>query len=501
MASLEELRNERIKKMNALIEAGHNPYPASVERDVTLAEAVSAFAKLSKRKKPLTIVGRVMSLRGQGGLIFFDLDDGSGLPERGSQSGRLQALLKKDDVGDASFNLFSDTVDIGDFLECSGSLFVTKRGEKTLALKKWRMIVKSLRPLPDKWHGLTDVDERFRKRYIDLLLEGEVKKRLLLRSALIREMRAFLDKRGFLEVETPVLQPMYGGASAKPFTTHHNALDVDLYLRISDELYLKRLLVGGLTNVYEISKDFRNEGIDMTHYPEFTQLEWYEAYSDAKKQMEVVEDFFKGIIKKLFKKTSIEHGGVTIDFAKKFKVISYFDILRRYALIAEPEKATREELALKAEQLGVPVHPSDTSVKIMDNIYKKACRSKIIQPTFIVDYPVDYLPLAKRQEKNKNLVEAFQLIAGGIELVKAFSELNDPIYPRQRFLKQEEAQKGGDVEAQRLDEDFLEALEHGMPPAGGVGIGIDRLTMLLTDTKNIKEIILFPGMRPKDNRD
>src|SRR3989344_1833588 len=489
MASLEELRNERIKKMNTLIEAGHNPYPVSVKRDVTLLDAVSDFGKLSKRKKPLAVVGRVMSLRKQGGLAFFDLDDGSG---------RLQALLKKDDAGEVSFNLFTDTVDIGDFLECTGSLFTTKRGEKTLAIKEWNMIVKSLRPLPDKWHGLKDIDERFRKRYLDILLEGEVRRRFVLRSALIREMRAFLDKKGFLEVETPVLQPMYGGASAKPFTTHHNALDIDLYLRISDELYLKRLLIGGFTKVYEVSKDFRNEGIDMTHYPEFTQLEFYEAYSDAEKQMQVVEDLFKTLIKKLFKKTSIEHDGSTIDFSKKCKVVSYFDILRRYALITEPENATREELALKAQQLGVRVEPGDTAVKIMDNIYKKACRPKIIQPTFITDYPADYLPLAKKQEKNKKLVDAFQFIAGGIELVKAFSELNDPIDQRQRLEKQEDAQRGGDAEAQRLDEDFLEALEYGMPPAGGVGIGIDRLVMLLTDTKNIKEIILFPGMRPKE---
>lgn len=487
--ALEDLRSVRLAKLKVLEEKGINPYPAGVKQDRELVEVVTDFNKLAKSGKSLTLVGRVMSLRAQGAIIFFHFDDGTG---------RLQGFLKKGDkISDEDFNLFTEVVDVGDFVEVKGTLFLTKRKEKTLHISKWRMAAKSLRPLPEKWHGLQDVEERFRKRYLDTLMNEDVRERFLTRTRIVSEIRKILDGAGYVEVETPALQPIYGGASAEPFVTHHNALDVDLYLRISDELYLKRLLVGGFPKVYEIARDFRNEGIDVTHNPEFTMLEFYEAYSDADKQMAFVEKMLRAVVKSISKSGKIEWNGETINFGKKFAVSSYYDLLKHHALVPNPESITRGELAVMAKQLAVPVDDGDSLYKIMDNIYKKTARPKLIQPTFIVDYPADYLPLAKRKESDKNLVEAFQLVAGGTELVKAFSELNDPIDQRARFENQEKMLAGGERDAQRVDEDYIEAMEYGMPPAGGVGIGIDRLVMLLTNTKNIKEVILFPTMRPK----
>jgi len=499
MASLEEIRQIHLGKLAELKKVGLDPYPIESHQDFTLAEVINNFTKLSK-KKSLTIAGRVMALRPQGALTFLNLNDGTE---------NFQALIKKparttegvqsggDDISTESFDLFNNTVDIGDFLEIKGSLFITKRKEKTLVIKDWAMLAKSLRPLPEKWHGLQDVEERFRRRYLDSLMSKEVRERFVLRARLITEMRKFLDEAGYLEVETPALQNLYGGASAEPFVTHHNALDIDLYLRISDELYLKRMLVGGFPKVYEIAKVFRNEGIDVTHNPEFTMIEFYEAYSDAKKMLIFVEKMFKTLIKKLFKKQTITFNEQEIDFSKKFSVISYFELLKKYALINNSESISIKELTLKAGQLGVSVDEKDSFWKIMDNIYKKICRPKLIQPTFIIDYPVEYLPLAKRQKKNSKLVDAFQLVVGGIELVKAFSELNDPIEQKERFMMQEKNKEAGERDAQSYDEDFIEAMEYGMPPAGGVGIGIDRLMMLLSDQKNIKEVIYFPTMRPR----
>ncbi|OGI69972.1 lysine--tRNA ligase [Candidatus Nomurabacteria bacterium RIFCSPHIGHO2_01_FULL_42_16] len=492
MSSIEEIRKVRLEKLEALRKNGIDPYPIDSNQEFTLEEVFNNFSKLSKRKKSISVVGRVMSLRPQGGLVFLHLNDGTI---------SFQVLIKKDDPpaggGEEAFKLFNDTVDIGDFLEIKGTLFVTKRKEKTLLAKKWRMLSKSLRPLPEKWHGLQDVEERFRKRYLDALMNKEVRDRFILRSRIIAELRNILDDAGYLEFETPVLQPLYGGASALPFKTHHKTLDLDMYLRISDELYLKRLLIAGFPKVYEISKDFRNEGIDATHNPEFTMLEYYESYSDAEKQMIFLEKTLKTLIKKVLGKIKINFASNVIDFGKKFAVISYFDLLRRHAIIPNPETISKEELIIVAHKFGVLFGSQDSFDKILDNVFKKVCRPKIIQPTFIIDYPATYLPLAKRKPENEMLVSAFQMVAGGMELVKAFSELNDPIDQRSRFMHQEKTKEEGEQEAQVLDEDFLEAMEYGMPPSGGVGIGIDRLIMLLTDTHNIKEVIFFPVMRPK----
>lgn len=308
MASIDEIRNERLKKLSILEDAGISAYPIKSSADVTVEEVINGFSKFSKKKKGVTLVGRVMALRGQGAIIFFNIFDGTGT---------FQGLLKKDEIDDKDFELFTSTVDIGDFIEVSGHLFVTKRKEKTILVRNWKMLSKSLRSLPDKWHGLQDVEERFRRRYLDTLMSKEVRDTFVMRSKIVSAIRSFLDTEGYLEVETPILQPIAGGTNAEPFKTHHNALDIDLYLRIAPELYLKRLLVGGFNKVYEIGRNFRNEGIDMTHNPEFTMLEYYEAYSDCEKQMALTEKLIKSVIKKIFKKTTIEYNGSKIDFSKK----------------------------------------------------------------------------------------------------------------------------------------------------------------------------------------
>lgn len=489
MASLDELRKERIKKLEILKNNGINPYPISVDREFTTSAISEDFTKLSKRKKPLTVAGRVMSYRNQGKLVFMNIDDGTG---------SIQGMLKKDEVGEDIFKLFTTTVDIGDFVSLKGSLFTTKTKQKTILVKDWTMIAKSLRPLPDKWAGLKDTEERFRKRYLDTLMSKGAKERFILRSKIITELRNILNENEYLEVETPVLQSHAGGATANPFITHHNALDIDLYLRIAPELYLKRLLVGGFPKVYEIGRNFRNEGIDIAHNPEFTMLEFYESYSDKDMQMVFVEKLLKDVAKKTLGTTTFKFGENKINLSKKFARVTYYDLLKRYALITNPDDLSKTEIGLKAKQLGVDVSKEDSVVKILDNIYKKVCRPKIIDPTFVIDYPVHALPLAKRKEDNKNIVDAFQVVICGIELLKAFSELNDPIDQAERFTEQEKDKKAGDSEAQTTDVSYLEAMEHGMPPSSGVGIGIERLVMLFTDTHNIRDVILFPTLRPKD---
>lgn len=487
MSSLEELRQNRLTKLQKLRDKGINPYPVVSGRNFELSEVIKKFSTLLK-KKSITIAGRIIATRVQGGLAFCDLNDGTAT---------FQGLIKKDEVGEDTFNLFTETVDVGDFIELSGSLFTSKRGEKTLLAKKWKMLAKSLLPLPEKWHGLSDIEERFRKRYLDLIASPDVKKRFLMRSTIVKEIRKFLDDNDFVEVETSMLQPIAGGTNAEPFKTRHNALDVDLFLRIAKELDLKKLLIGGIPKVYEIGRDFRNEGIDVTHNPEFTMVEWYEAYSNAEKQRAFVEKLIRAIVKKVFGGTSFDFDGKQIETKESFAVISYYDMLKRMALLENPENASRDDLALSATRLGVKVEPKDGKEKILDAIYKKTCRPKLISPTFIVDYPANMFPLAKRVEGKPELIDAFQLVIGGMEIVKAFSELNDPIDQAERFAEQERQRVAGDQEAQATDKTFLEALEHGMPPAGGVGIGIDRLVMLLTNQKNIREVILFPTLRPR----
>ncbi|HEY4476516.1 MAG TPA: lysine--tRNA ligase [Candidatus Paceibacterota bacterium] len=488
MASLDELRAERSHKLARLRAVSRDPYPIETKRDVTLGDLNKRFVTLSKRKKPLTVAGRIMGIRHQGVLVFLDLDDGSG---------KIQVLLKQNTIGEPAFDLLIETIDRGDFVTVSGNLGLTKRQERTLFAENWAPLAKTLRPLPDKWHGLSDTEERFRRRYLDSLMDEVVKQRFITRSTIITSLRGFLNQADYLEVETPILQPLYGGASAIPFKTHHEALDLSLYLRISPELYLKRMLMGGFPKVYELSRCFRNEGIDATHNPEFTMLEFYEAYSDATKQRAFVEKLIKKLVKQITKFDHLIYDDQKINFNESFKVIPYFDLLKRQALITDPETADLRELTLKATQFGVTLPTGASRETVMDYIYKKVCRPKIFQPTFVIDYPKNALPLAKSHNDNPTLVDAFQLVIGGLEIAKAFSELNDPLEQAERFVAQKVAQTAGDKEVQAKDQDFLDALEYGMPPAGGIGIGVDRLVMLLTGVTNIREVIYFPTLRPK----
>jgi len=487
MTTIDELRKTRIKKLEAIQKAGFLAYPIKTKRTHRITEALESFANLERTKKEIVLVGRIKSLRVHGGATFFHIEDGKG---------QIQIFLRKDGIGEKAYQFFIDNFDIGDFIEVTGSLFKTKKGEKTLSASGFKMMSKSLLPLPEKWHGLQDVEERYRKRYLDLIFNPEVKKKFELRSMIIQEIREFLKKEGFLEVETPILQPVYGGAKAKPFKTHLNALDVDLYLRIAPELYLKRLLVGGFEKVFEIGKCFRNEGIDRFHNPDFTMLEFYWAYADYKDLMKLTEKLFEFLLKNVFSSTKISYQGKEMDFKSPWPRLEFSQLIREYAKI-DLEEVNRDALLKKAKELGVKTEKGAEKAEIADEIYKKFCRPKIWEPSFIIHHPLGFQPLAKSLEENPKKLANFQLVAAGFELLNAFSELNDPLEQRKRFEEQEKMLKSGFEEAQRMDKDFLEALEYGLPPAVGFGMGIDRLVSLLTDSHGLREVILFPTMRTK----
>jgi len=487
MPKLEKLRENRIEKLNRIKKAGIEPFPLRTERTHSIQEIILNFSDFEESKKEVVLVGRIKSKREHGKITFLDLKD---------QTGKIQVVLREDKLGEKDYNFFLENFDIGDFLEVKGTLLKTKRGEKSIEAKEYKILAKSLRPLPEKWHGLRDVEERYRKRYLDLIFNCEVRKKFELRAKIIKEIRNFLDKEGFLEVETPILQPTYGGASARPFKTHLNALDIDLYLRIAPELYLKRLLVGGFEKIYEMGKCFRNEGIDRFHNPDFTSLEFYWAFADYEMLMKLVERLFESLVKNVFGKLKIEYEGKEIDFTPPWKKIEFEKLMEKFANI-DIKKIDIEDLKEKAKEMEIKLEKGMGKIEILDEIYKKACRPNIWQPTFIVNFPVGFQPLAKRMEKDPSKLANFQLIVAGFELCNAFSELNDPLEQRKRFKEQEKLYKEGLEVAQRLDEDFLEALEYGMPPAAGIGIGIDRLVALLTNSHSLREVILFPLMRPK----
>lgn len=475
--SLEDIRNNRIKKLENIKAAGVNPYPNKSRRDFFISDAIEKFDKLSGAGKEINLVGRIRLIREHGGSTFAQIEDGSG---------KIQLYFKKDVLGEKQYKFFLNNYEIGDFIEVGGKLFLTKKGEKTLEVNVFRMLAKAINQLPEKWHGLQDLEERSRKRYLDLLANPDAKARFIKRSEIIKKLRDFLDREGFVEVETPILQMIPGGALARPFKTHHNALDIDLYLRIAPELYLKRLLVGGFEKVYELGRCFRNEGVDATHNPDFTMLEFYLAYADYNDLMDLTEKLFKFLVPA----GKIVYAGHEINLKTPWKRITMRDlILREFDL--DIEKADQKEINKKLAELGV--RPEDgKEARSIDALFK-VIRPKIIDPTFVMDYPVEMSPLASAKEENPKLTERFQLIVGGLELVNAFSELNDPIEQDKRMRRQIE-KHGEDV---RYDADFIEALEYGMPPAAGWGMGIDRLVALLTDTHNLREVILFPTMRPK----
>lgn len=485
MSSFEEIRQRRLAKRKQLIAQSKEPYPTNMPVFSKLSDVRKDFNKL--KKAMLRVAGRIVALREHGKSAFVDIFDGTD---------RFQIFLKQDEIGEAAFKDFFSFVDVGDFIEAYGLAFLTKKQEKSILAKKWRLLAKSIRPLPEKWHGLQDVEERYRKRYLDLLVNKEVRDRFVLRSKIIEFIRRSLSKENFLEVETPLLHPIPGGAFARPFITHHNALDQDLYLRVAPELYLKRLLIGGMPKIFELGRNFRNEGIDVTHNPEFTSIEVYEAFADASRHISFVEKLFKTLVKEVFKKDAISYRNNSISFKGKFAVISFEDILKKFALITDFKAISRDELHLRARQLGVDVPEELGKGRIADEIFRKVCRPRIIQPTFVIRLPQEISPLAKAFDETS--ADRYLLVIGGLEIVNGFSELNDPIIQREYFEVQERARDKGDEEVMRMDEDFLEAMEYGMPPAGGWAIGIDRLIMLLTDQKNIREVILFPTLRSKE---
>jgi len=487
MAAIDDIRETRLKKLEAMRKSLLNPYPEKTKRTHKIVQVLKDFAALTRSKKEMVLAGRIKSQRGHGGSTFLDIEDGTG---------KIQAFLRKDRLGEKGYKFFLDSFDIGDFVELKGFLFKTKKGEKTIEVSDFKMLAKSLLPLPEKWHGLKDIEERFRKRYLDLIFNPEVKAKFETRTKIIKEIREFLDKEGFLEVETPILQPIYGGAKARPFKTYLNAQDLDLYLRIALELYLKRLLVGGFEKVYEIGKCFRNEGVDRSHNPDFTMLEFYWAYEDYKDLMKFTEKMFETLLKRVFGKLEIKYENKKINFKTSWPRIEFSQLLRKYAKI-NFEEINQEALEKEAQKLGVETAKITNKTAIADEIYKKYCLPRIWQPTFVINHPLGFFPLAKAQEKDPRKLANFQLVVAGWELVNAFSELNDPLEQRKRFEEQEKLFKEGLEEAQRMDEDFLSALEYGMPPAAGFGMGIDRLVALLTDSHSLREVILFPTMRPK----
>jgi len=490
---LDDIRQARVEKLNNLRKAGVDPYPASTARTHSNAQVLENFVDLETGADPVTVAGRVLAVREHGGSAFLDLVDGSA---------KLQIFLKKDLIGEEAYRLLIENLDIGDFIEVTGTAFKTKKAEPTIQASAYKFLVKTLLPLPEKWHGLQDVEERFRKRYLDFIFNPEAKEKIKTRSEVIQTLRNFMLGNNFLEVVTPTLQPIYGGASARPFKTHLHALDIDLFLRIAPELYLKRLLVGGLDRVFEFTTNFRNEGMDRDHNPEFSVLEFYAAYQDLEWLMNFSEELFANLLENVFGNLTIKYQEREISFQRPFKRARFTDLLREHIGLdfdADDEKTFRakvEELKINLPAGRQEIEKDITKTGLADELFKKVIRPKLVKPIFVHDYPEEMLPLAKKLD-NPAYVGAFQFYAGGLELIKAFSELNDPLDQRERFNKQENKRAKGDEEAQRMDDDFIEALEYGMPPAAGWGLGIDRLVALLTDSHSIREVILFPLMRPK----
>jgi lysyl-tRNA synthetase class 2 len=485
-------RDARRGRLEALRAAGVDPYPARVGPRESIASVRGRFSErdaesLEKENEPVAVVGRVVALRSFGKLVFATL------LENGE---RLQISARKAETTPECFG-FVKKLDVGDFVRVVGPLWRTKSDELTVDVREVEMLAKGLRPLPEKWHGLSDVEARFRQRYLDLLVNEEARRAALLRSRIVTAMRAFLDERGFLEVETPVLQPIYGGAAARPFTTHHNAYDQTLYLRISDELYLKRLVVGGIDRVYEIGRVFRNEGVSRKHNPEFTMMECYQAYADYSDMMDLTQAMVQSIAERAIGGSRIEFGGQEIDLAGEWPRIPLRDAIARETGIDILEHDALPALRAACEAKGLPPGDAPTWGRLVDDLFSEHVEPKLIQPTFITDYPVELSPLAKRSTSDPRLVERFEPFLGGMEIGNAFSELNDPDDQRERLEASRRDLDAGDEEAHPLDEDYLVALEVGLPPTGGLGIGVDRLAMVLADAPTLREVVAFPHMRPR----
>ncbi len=483
------LREQRIARARQLRDAGLDPYPPRIDRTHTNAEVSALLEGVAAGEEPdldpVAIVGRVVAQRGMGRASFLDLQDGSG---------RLQALLRRNVIGEDSYERLK-LLDLGDFVAVQGRPMRTRTGEATVGATDWQLITKALRAPPEKFHGLTDVELRQRQRYLDLLANDETRETFRTRSRIVAAIRRDLDERGFLEVETPVLQEEAGGAAARPFLTHSHGLDEDRYLRISLELHLKRLLVGGYERVYELGRIFRNEGFSQRHNPEFTMLELYQAYGDYGDMATLVEELVSGVARSVLGTATVSFGEHKVDFTPPWRRISFHDALREYGDFDLPAFGTTEALREELRRRGLDAPREAGRGKLIDIAASQLVEPHLIQPTFLLDYPIELSPLAKRKVGTDGIVERFEAFVGGFEIANAYSELNDPVDQRERFEAQQALQRAGDDEVELADEDFLIALEHGMPPAGGLGLGIDRLVMLLTGQTSIREVILFPQHR------
>jgi len=486
------IAEERINKGKKLRSEGVNLYPAGYPVDITSSEAMDRYGhmdpeRLEQQDPSFVMAGRIMARRDFGKASFIHLKD---------RNGQIQAYIRKDKVSPEDFNVFK-LMDIGDFIGLRGKFFKTRTGELTLLADKLTLLSKSMLPLPEKWHGLTDMETRYRQRYLDLIMNDPVKEVFVLRSRIIQAVRDFFVARDFLEVETPMMQPIPGGATARPFKTYHNALGMDLYLRVAPELYLKRLVVGGLERVFEINRNFRNEGISIKHNPEFTMLEFYMAYATYEDLMTLTESLFNEVLRQIFGRTVISYQGTDIDFTPPWSRISLFDALRDMGGVSEEVLKKKEDAVRAASQYEIDLSRSESHGQILTKLFDRLVEPQLIHPTFVTGYPTEVSPLSRRSDQNPDMVDRFELFIGGKEIANAFNELNDPADQRERFQKQAALRDAGDKEAQFMDTDYVTALEYGMPPTAGEGIGIDRVVMLLTDSPSIRDVILFPQMRSK----
>ncbi|MBP6855165.1 MAG: lysine--tRNA ligase [Candidatus Pacebacteria bacterium] len=487
MAALDEIRESRLQKLARLREAGMDPYPARISRDLSLKDLRENFDSKQSASEKVTVAGRIMAIRGQGAILFVVLDDGTD---------KFQCVFKKDTIDEKLFTLFTEAIDIGDFISVSGTLFTTERGEKSILTESWNIVTKSLLPLPEKWHGITDEDERYRKRYLDMLMNPELREIFKKRSKFWNVMREYLLSKDFIEVETPVLENTTGGADARPFITHHNALDIDVYLRISaGELWQKKLLVAGFPRTFEIGRIFRNEGMSAEHLQDYTQLEYYMAYSDFNQGMEMTKELYRLIGEKVFGTTKFTIKGFEIDLAGDWQIYDFVEIIKKeYGIDALDTNALEIEDTLKKYE--IKYEANDVSVERGVDLLWKRVRKTIGGPGFLINVPVYLEPLAKKNPENQKTVERFQVILAGSEMGKGFSELNDPVDQKERFMSQQALRDAGDDEAQMADMEFVEALEHGMPPAFGFGLS-ERLFSFLID-KPVRETVLFPLMKPRE---
>jgi len=487
LARLNEQEQQRYQKMLRLRERGVEPYPLRAVRTHTAREAIDAFTR-GEAAQGVKLAGRLVSLRDMGKLTFGHLQDGSA---------KIQLMVRKDVVGAEAYAMLLKDFDLGDFIGAEGDVIKTKTGEITLQVARFELLAKTLSPLPEKWHGLKDTETRYRQRYLDLLSNEEARKIFVARSRIVTAMRKFLDEQGFLEVETPVLQALYGGATAEPFVTRHNKLAQDMYLRIADELYLKRLLVGGFERVYEIGKDFRNEGIDIKHNPEFTMMECYQAYGDYTTMMTLVEGLYAACAQAAQGTLQIAYQGNTLDLTPPWPRKTMRELVQQTCGVDIYKETDMPRLNARIEELNLKVERHPTWGKQVDELFSTFAEPTLIQPTFVLDYPEEISPFAKKKPDTlgARIVERFEAFAANMELGNAFTELNDPLDQYARFMEQAAQRQAGDKEAHQVDLDFVEAMMHGMPPTGGLGVGVDRMVMLLTDQASIREVILFPQLR------